>query len=79
MALFSWKRKRPPSKYDKRVIRRFLLVPRCINDEYRWLGLEYIEQVFVVKEDLVYDPCGGHDVTIRKWVDHAWVIKNPNL
>ena len=30
---------------DVRTIKKFLLLPKCINDEVRWLEWAYIEQV----------------------------------
>lgn len=33
---------------DKRVIKRFLLLPRCIKGEWRWLERARIKQVYRV-------------------------------
>ena len=44
-----WKEKpdKPgPQNKDTRIIRHLLLIPRCINDEYRWLEFATIEQSY---------------------------------
>lgn len=43
MALFTW---RTPQIGDKRVVKRFLLVPWEFGNEARWLGRERIVQTF---------------------------------
>ncbi len=41
-----WKRKKKPKFGSRRVIKRFLLTPLCLNGEFRWLEWAYIEQMF---------------------------------
>lgn len=44
MALFSWPA-RPRAKVgDTRVVVRFLLLPKKLDNEWRWLGFECIAQ-----------------------------------
>ena len=79
MSLFVWQdsKKPDPVKGQKRIVLRLILSPRLIAGEWRWLGLEYIEQEYQVEESLDYDQCGGlYTTTNSKWVDHAWVFQN---
>lgn len=39
-----WKKEAPPKHGDIRVIRRFLFLPRTINNERRWLEFAHIYQ-----------------------------------
>lgn len=41
-------RKHTPKHGDERTVRRFLLLPRCINGEWRWLELATIRQEWQV-------------------------------
>lgn len=50
-----------PSK--ERTILRFLLFPRCIKGEWRWLEFAYIYQVYTINDNGVY----------MAWKDMAWV------
>lgn len=59
------KYKEYPKEDDKRIITRFLLFPREVNGEYRWLELARIEQ-FYREYDCERDT-GGF------WVDKCWV------
>lgn len=51
-----------PQRYDERITRRFLFLPRCIYHEWRWLEFAIIRQEYVHLGDLTYD-----------WVDMEWV------
>ncbi len=48
---------------DVRVIRRFLLFPRCVNGECRWLCFANIEQIY---DGYNYADDGWHDVQFVK-------------
>lgn len=40
-------RKRTPAIGDARTIRRFLLLPQCLDHEWRWMEFVFIEQEYV--------------------------------
>lgn len=65
-----WKKKfkKYPNDNDTRVITRFLLFPRYIDGECRWLELSMIEQ-FYRGYDFEHDT-GGF------WVDKCWVDRH---
>lgn len=61
-----WKKKnkRYPQDEETRIITRFLIFPKCIDSQYRWLEIAKIEQFF-----RGYDcerNVGGY------WVDRCW-------
>ena len=56
--------------YDTRVVSKFLFIPTLVDDEWRWLELVKIKQI--------YQPCLGwtnlkyiHDEESTSWKDHA--------
>lgn len=52
---------------DKKIITKFLLFPKCINGEYRWLEKAVFEQEYDnYKYDFLFD-IGGWVST--KWID----------
>jgi hypothetical protein len=56
-----WKNKNKMRKFNsKREIRRFLLFPRCINGETRWLEFATICQSWIGIEGI-------------GWMDYKWV------
>lgn len=61
-----WKKKnkRYPQDEETRIITRFLIFPKCIDNQYRWLELVKIEQ-FYREYDCERD-VGGY------WVDRCW-------
>ncbi len=40
-----WPSKKIPQKGDIRVIKKFLFLPKCLDDEWRWLEIARIKQV----------------------------------
>jgi len=71
-ALFKWLDERPgPQLGDVRYVRRFLLLPKLIGVEWRWLGREEIKQQYRQFFDFCPDmPGGGCEVV--GWVDMEW-------
>lgn len=54
---------------DTRVRRKFLLLPKRLGDEWRWLGVESIVQEH--SRWGTVDPTLGV-ITVRGWRDVAW-------
>lgn len=53
---------------DTRIVRRFLLWPVCIQDEWRWLGLAIIKQKLCGTFD--YNSTGYRGF---KWSNVEWI------
>lgn len=64
-----WKRKtkRQPKEGDTRIADRFLLFPKCLDDEWRWLELTQIQQ-----EYRRTDRGSDLDDWTYQWVDLRW-------
>lgn len=50
-----WKRKPPPKEGQRRIVRRFAWWPICIGAEWRWVERVYLQQEYVMREDLDFD------------------------
>lgn len=61
-----WKKKIKiyPKEGDKRIILKFLLLPLCIDNEYRWLEKVKIEQKYIRKEKIKLGCC---------MYEHCWI------
>jgi hypothetical protein len=59
-----WKQQTAPELGDERTVTRFLLFPKCLGDEWRWLGREQIVQVY----SEFYGP-GGY---VSGWYSVRW-------
>ena len=59
-----WKNKQKPENHDIRIIKRFLIIPVKINDEYRWMEKASIKQQYLYTT--------GH---CMKWVNISWEDK----
>ena len=58
---------------DTRIIKKFLFVPKCINNEYRWLEFANIKQVFQKQINWkYYDGIGYYEYGEYVWVDKEW-------
>lgn len=70
-AIFKWtsKPKRPPAIGDTRVVRKFLLAPKQLGGECRWLGRERITQEYKIYAD--WTLAGGFYFT-EGWIDVEW-------
>ena len=55
-----WKEKPRPANGDKRVKRVWLLFPKCVAGEWRWLETAWIRQEFVGR-------------TMLGWISHDWI------
>lgn len=65
-----WKKRRKlnPDIGEKRVVKRFLWWPTCLNDEWRWLERAEIIQQFKRNERWVLGI--GWDWMDVEWIDH---------
>jgi hypothetical protein len=64
---------------DTRIIKKFLIYPRCIRGTVKWLQTAYIKQKF--KKDWKYKPAisddGALDTThFCYWDDVKWTTKS---
>lgn len=64
-----WKKAPEPKQGDNRTVSKFLLFPRCLDGEWRWLGRERIVQHF--REWTELDP-EGYPMQGSGWVDVRW-------
>ncbi len=55
---------------EVRVVRKFLWLPKCINEEWRWLESATIKQM-VCSVDVGGSMQWGY--TKHKWLDMEWV------
>jgi hypothetical protein len=72
MAMFSWAAQpaRPRAKVgDTRVVVRFLLLPKKLGGEWRWLGFECIAQEF---QRYRVHPPEMRAMDVIGWRDVAW-------
>lgn len=56
---------------DSRVLKKFLLFPRKINNEYRWFETVYIEQIYMVINYTI----DGMSFQRDDWHDTNWLNK----
>ena len=66
-----WKAPKYHSLGDLRHVRKFLILPRTIQGEVRWLEMATITQQFKVVER----PLKGGWIKCHRWVNVAWVNK----
>jgi hypothetical protein len=62
------KRKNPPEIGDKRIISKFLFVPKEINDVSRWL-----KRAKIVQEYQVVNECHIEGKELEKTINNEWV------
>jgi hypothetical protein len=71
-ALFKWNARPPhraPKVGDTRTVRKFLLLPRCIGMEWRWLGMEAIDQQAFMERSF---PPTWPPMQVLKWRNIRW-------
>jgi len=75
MALFQWTTKPWGGAEigDKRRVLKWVLLPKKLGDEWRWLGLECIEQEHM--RWIAHSPAVPRGVSVRGWRDVAWAPK----
>ena len=64
-----WKAKKEPQPGGERVLRKFLLFPRCIKGEWRWLEWAGIHQRMLMTTGYLE---GVGPVPMLRWVNLAW-------
>lgn len=62
--------KEEPELGETRLIRKFLLFPKRINDEWRWLERALIYQKYISRRALI--PEVRHPIYIKCWRDSSW-------
>ena len=72
MTVVPFKSNRKPKLGDKRIIQKFLFLPKFIGQDARWFGAEFIVQVYVMRFVPYYIFPGGFYK--RGWVDKAWAV-----
>lgn len=65
-----WKQKQPPTYGARRIVNRFLLFPKCLDCEWRWLELTQIHQEYGPVRWMMDEV--SEVVTLRGWVDMHW-------
>ena len=56
----------------KRVVKKFLLFPRCFDNEWRWFETVYIKQEI---EDVDVGGSGEWGKFKREWINKSWSSK----
>ena len=72
-ALFRWPARvaaKPPKLGMQRVVTKTLLLPKCLDDEWRWLGRERITQECVRRWSRGPDGIGSFQY--NGWIDRHW-------
>ena len=71
---WKWKKKQQPKEGDMRIVGRFLLFPKCLNGEWRWLENAQIQQEYRPTRWFGEDklPNRREYPTIWEWVDVCW-------
>jgi hypothetical protein len=64
-----WRKRKKPKHEDCRIIKKFLWLPKCINNEWRFLEMCQIEQKYV-HEGIDYAGC-----EVGCWFDMKWIDK----
>ncbi len=72
-----WNKKQPPKENDIRIKTRFLLFPKCINNEGRWLEKTSWTQKLKGFYYDVFDELTGkfNQEYIKRWKDMEWINK----
>ena len=63
-----WKVKQPPVWGDTRIIKRFLLSPKTLRGECRWLEIAYIRQSY----NRHVETSGLANYYVYRWTDIRW-------
>jgi len=72
-ALFRWPARvpaKPPELGMQRVVTKTLLLPKCLDGEWRWLGRERISRECVRRWS--HAPGGGCSFQYNGWIDRHW-------
>lgn len=60
-----WKKKVQPREYHVRIVTRFLFIPKCVDDEWRWLEWASVEQRY--SDAILMD--GNYYWRNVRWID----------
>lgn len=59
---------------DKKIVKRFLLFPRCLDNDCRWLEIAYIVKKYIISDD----DCPGWWIPLR-WASKEQYIFNKRM
>jgi len=74
-AIFRWPKGKPwggAEIGDKRTVWRLLVLPKCLGDEWRWLGWEQVVQE--QRSWMAISPRSPRQFPVRGWRDHSWAV-----
>ena len=66
---YKFKTKCEPNVGDRKVVKKFLWLPKCLNGEMRWLELCEIVYEYTVTQYLV----DGEIIHYSRWLPIRWV------
>jgi hypothetical protein len=72
-ALFRWPARTPPAPPEvgaQRIVAKTLLLPKCLDGEWRWLGCEVIKQECLRRWS--HGPEGIASFQYNGWIDRHW-------
>lgn len=73
MALFRWSARKPwggAEIGDRRIVRKILLLPKCLGGEWRWMGMERVVQEH--RRWMTVSPSMPRPFQVRGWRDIEW-------
>jgi len=72
------KQKTEPKFGDERILEKFLIFPKRINDEIRWLEIVKIHQVYTLKIVKDEDEFGWENKKVYYWADVKFIDNEEN-
>lgn len=72
------KQKIEPKFGDERIVEKFLIFPKRINDEIRWLEIVKIHQVYILKMVKDEDEFGWDRKKVYYWKDTQFIDNEEN-
>ena len=72
------KQKIEPKFGDERIVEKFLIFPKRINDEIRWLEIVKIHQVYISKMVKDEDEFGWDCKKVYYWKDTQFIDNEEN-
>ena len=67
------KKTKNPKFGDERIVEKFLILPKRIDDEIRWLEIVKIHQVYTSKTIRIASDLGWDTATIYYWEDVKFI------
>lgn len=66
-----WKIPSQPRSYDMRIISKFLIFPKILKDECRWLEKVKINQTYI--QSIKYSRHANRYYSVYEWVDVSFI------